>query len=157
MATIKQKRAVAILAENGGSVSAAMREAGYSDISAATPKKLTESDGWQELMQKYLPDKLLARKHKALLTIPKKTRVIKQGEIITETEELHTEAIKAGLDMAYKLKAKYAPEKHEHRVEEIMRIEAIFLTVANDKDSSVSPGIIQDRGRLPVPDDKGTG
>jgi hypothetical protein len=52
MATEKQKKAIAILAENGGNVSKAMREAGYSPISAATPKKLTTSQAFQEFMIK---------------------------------------------------------------------------------------------------------
>lgn len=51
MATVKQRRAVEKLAENGGNVSAAMRAAGYSPISAATPKKLTESKGFYELCE----------------------------------------------------------------------------------------------------------
>lgn len=48
-----------------------MRAAGYSESSAKTPKKLTESDGWQELMDKYLPDKKLVDTHKKLLNAHK--------------------------------------------------------------------------------------
>jgi hypothetical protein len=50
MATEKQKRAIKNVVENGGTVSKAMREAGYSPNTAHTPKKLTESDAWRELM-----------------------------------------------------------------------------------------------------------
>lgn len=49
MPTQRQRKAVEKMAENGGNVSKAMREAGYSPISAATPKKLTESKGFKEL------------------------------------------------------------------------------------------------------------
>ena len=59
MPTVKQKRAVEAIAENGGNVSKAMREVGYTDITAATPKKLTESKGYKELLDKYLPDDLI--------------------------------------------------------------------------------------------------
>lgn len=60
MATARQKRAAEILVENGGkSVSKAMREAGYSPQTAKTPQKLTESVGWQELIDQYLPDGMI--------------------------------------------------------------------------------------------------
>lgn len=63
MATARQKKALAILAENGGkSVSAAMRAAGYSPVTAASPSKLTKSKSWDELVEEYLPDTLLAPK-----------------------------------------------------------------------------------------------
>lgn len=60
MATQMQKRAVMALVENGGTVAEAMREAGYSENTLHTPQKLTESEGFLQLMQTYLPeDKLL--------------------------------------------------------------------------------------------------
>lgn len=113
MATLRQKKAVAILAEGGRSVSRAMREAGYSPKSATKPKKLTESKGFKELLDKYLPDKLLAEKHKELLTIPLKKKRSVNGEVIFEEESLDVQAVSKGLDMAYKLKGAYAPEKKE--------------------------------------------
>jgi phage terminase small subunit len=93
MSTIKQQRALDELAENGGNVSRAMIDAGYSEATAKTPQKLTESVGWKELMDQHLPDDKLARKHDQLLN-----------------DEESTVQIKA-LDMAYKLKGSYAPEK----------------------------------------------
>jgi len=113
MATEKQKKAIEKVVENNGSVSRAMREAGYSPKTAKNPKMLTESKAWEELMEKHLPDKLLAKKHKELLTIPKKVRRFVKGELESEYEELDSQAISKGLDMAYKLKAKYKPEKRE--------------------------------------------
>jgi len=62
MATIKQKVALKNLVENGGNVTKAMIDAGYSPNTANTPQKLTESDGWQELMDKYLPDEKIIQK-----------------------------------------------------------------------------------------------
>lgn len=53
MATQKQKKAVDKLVENGGNVSRAMKDAGYSDATAKTPQKLTESKGFMELLDEY--------------------------------------------------------------------------------------------------------
>lgn len=61
MATERQKNAVDNLVENGGNVSKAMRDAGYTDATAKTPSKLTSSDGYRELMEAYLPDDTLLR------------------------------------------------------------------------------------------------
>lgn len=93
MATIKQKKAFDKVLENGGNVSRAMMDTGYTVATAKTPKKLTTSKGWQELMDEHLPDKLLATKHLELLN--------------SEREEIATKS----LDMAYKLKGSYAAEK----------------------------------------------
>jgi hypothetical protein len=59
MATERQKLAVDLLVENGGNVSRAMLDAGYSPATARTPQKLTQSDGYAELMEAYLPDDML--------------------------------------------------------------------------------------------------
>jgi len=64
-----------------------------------------------------LPDTLLAEKHKELLTVGRKIKKTRQGEVIEEIEELDTNAIKSGLDMGYKLKGHYAPEKHKIEAE----------------------------------------
>ena len=130
MATLRQKKAVAILAEKGGSVSGAMRKAGYTKISAATPKKLTESKGFKDLLNKYLPDKLLAEKHKELLTVPIKRRTYIKGDLESEEESLDTQAVSKGLDMAYKLKGAYAPEKRE--LSGGLNLTALLEAAAND-------------------------
>jgi hypothetical protein len=61
MATEKQQRALENLVENGGNVSRAMRDAGYSENTAKTPSKLTTSKGYQDLLDAYLPDDMLLR------------------------------------------------------------------------------------------------
>jgi hypothetical protein len=61
MATAKQKLALDIMVENGGNVSKAMEAAGYSPKTAKTPQKLTESAGFRELCEAYLPDDMLLR------------------------------------------------------------------------------------------------
>ena len=61
MATAKQKLALDNMVENGGNVSKAMRDAGYSKQTAKSPHKLTESEGFRELCESYLPDDMLLR------------------------------------------------------------------------------------------------
>ena len=65
--SVKAKKAFDIMVENGGVVSTAMIEAGYSPATAKTPQKLTESKGWQELMAEYLPDVDVAKRHQELM------------------------------------------------------------------------------------------
>ena len=95
MATQKQKRALTKVVENGGNVSRAMLEVGYSPATAKTPQKLTESKGWLELVEQHLPDSLVAEKHNWLL------------------KQDNYKAVTNGVDMAYKLKGRYAAEKRE--------------------------------------------
>ncbi len=102
MATQRQKKALDKVVENGGIISKAMRDAGYSEETAKTPSKLTDSKGWKELLEEALPDSLLTQKHKELLNsthldhmvfpIGPKTNREKNNYI---TEKV-TEAFKAG-------------------------------------------------------------
>jgi len=59
--TFKQKMAFRKTLENNGNVSKSMKQAGYGKGSAKNPKLLTDSDGWQTLMDKYFPDEKLAQ------------------------------------------------------------------------------------------------
>jgi len=60
MATVKQKKALNKIVENGGNVSKAMRDAGYSPATAENPSKLTDSKGFIELMDELgLTDNLI--------------------------------------------------------------------------------------------------
>jgi hypothetical protein len=95
MPTIKQKKAFDEITENHRSVSDAMRVAGYDEDTASKPSNLTNSKGFQELLAEYLPDKTLQERHQAFL--------YSENEVI---------GVKA-LDMAYKLKGSYAPEKSQ--------------------------------------------
>lgn len=62
MATVKQKL-VAKKVLKGTPIAKAMREAGYSKSTATTTGKITRSNGWKELMDKYISDDLLAKVH----------------------------------------------------------------------------------------------
>lgn len=55
--TIKQKKAVAIMVENGGVASTAMIKAGYSPNTAKTPSKLTSVPEVQDALQQLLKQK----------------------------------------------------------------------------------------------------
>lgn len=94
------------MVENGGIVSRAMVAAGYSPKTAVNPSKLTSSKGWRELMDKHLPDSALAKRHRELLN-KREYRTV--GE---ESEDAgpETQAVSKALDMAYKLKGRYADE-----------------------------------------------
>lgn len=51
MATERQKKAFTKVLENGGNVSKAMKESGYSDAMAKNPQKLTQSQAFQKFME----------------------------------------------------------------------------------------------------------
>lgn len=60
MSTLKQEKALDKLVENGGNISRAMLEVGYSRNTAKTPQKLTGSVGFIELCEERgLTDNLL--------------------------------------------------------------------------------------------------
>ena len=60
MSTYKQQQALNKMVENGGNVGQAMRDVGYSENTAKTPQKLTESHGFISLCEdKGLTDDLL--------------------------------------------------------------------------------------------------
>lgn len=60
MPTQKQIAALDNLVGNGGNVTQAMRDAGYSENTLNTPQKLTESKGFKELCEEYgLTDQLI--------------------------------------------------------------------------------------------------
>ncbi len=96
MPTLKQKKAFKHAGENGGNISKAMRSAGYTPVTAHHTEKLTQSKGWQELMDEYLPDSLLAKVHQEGLNLK------------PEHPTRHRY-----LDSAYKIKDKYPAEKHD--------------------------------------------
>lgn len=187
MATNKQKKAIKKLVENGGNISKAMREAGYSKKTSKTPKKLTESKAFIELMEKMgLDDKTLTKQHLNLMnshrldhmTFPlgpieeeeKDEDEAEDESAYTFTEErtkltdkeieellqsancvvrriVHGEharhvyfwapdnkAKKDALDMAYKVKGHYAPEKK--KFEGAISLTDLFTAVQDDDNES---------------------
>lgn len=51
MPTLKQRAAIAFYVENGGNLSKAMRDAGYSPATAKNPQKLRRSKGFMQLFE----------------------------------------------------------------------------------------------------------
>lgn len=108
MATNKQKLVASKLLENPGtSVSQAMREAGYKEGSAKNPQELTRSKGWAELMDKYVPEKLLLQRHKQLLN-KRVTYWAGDGENkkLVRTSEIDSAAVARGVELGYKMRGK---------------------------------------------------
>lgn len=109
MATVKQRKAFQKVL-NGSTITKAMVDSDYAPTTASTTGKLTRSKGWEKLLQTYLPDKLLAEKHLALLN---KEEVITKNNVTTgeidvvPTGQIDVQAVTKGLDMAYKLKSHY--------------------------------------------------
>jgi len=139
MPTIKQKKAFKEVLK-GSTITGAMKKAGYSESTTTTTGKLTNTDGWKELMNKYLPDDKLADHHNQLLNqkrldyfvFPKN---MEDEEIEISVKEAGLKVVnirmsdkgkmafystddamakKSALDMAYKLKGSYAAEKQQN-------------------------------------------
>jgi hypothetical protein len=100
LATNKQITVAKDLMENKGKpVSRAMLDAGYDPRTAKNPQQLTKSIGWQELMDKYLPDDKLLKVHEEAMEAKK------WNDFTGEREPDHTTRLKA-VDLGYKLKGK---------------------------------------------------
>lgn len=135
MPTMRQKLAVDKVVGNGGNITRAMLEAGYSPNTANTPQKLTESDGWKELMDQHLPDKLLTKVHKeGLQATTKKPHLVDRDDKGRPVYEYIPEDDYATrhryLETAYKLKAKYPEEKQSQQLNQLnfFNIDANELT-----------------------------
>ncbi len=75
-----------------------LKKNGYSAAMAKNPKQVTESKGWQDLMEEFLPDNLLSKVHK-------------EGLKATFTDKFNTKEPDYGvrhkyLETAYKVKGK---------------------------------------------------
>jgi hypothetical protein len=99
MATVKQKKAIANLVENGGNVSRAMIDAGYSPATANTPQKLTESEAFKSIAEQ-IPDDLLVKVHLEGLNA-KQFRYSPEGELM-QLDDFATRH--KYLESAYKIK-----------------------------------------------------
>lgn len=116
MATFKQKKAFKEVLK-GSTISGAMVKAGYSETTASTTGKLTNTRGWKDLLEEHLPDSLLSERHKELLN-KREIAYIGQGkdkeaELIDQPD---TQAVSKALDMAYKIKGRYPKEQGDTTV-----------------------------------------
>src|SRR3990167_9881894 len=112
MATIKQKQAFEKVVK-GSSLTNAMKEVGYSESTAKRTNKLTNTDGWQELLQKHIPDNKLSKVLDEGLEAGKK--VFKNNNATKQVEEVGYEpdyAVKHKyLETALELKNKFPDDK----------------------------------------------
>jgi len=100
MGTIKQKKTAELVVKtlkgeskkNAGEI---LDKVGYSKNVSRSPKPILESEGFLEEFNKLIPDRKLTNKHNELL--------------FDEKSEIQIKA----LDLAYKIKGSYAPEKKE--------------------------------------------
>ena len=98
--------------QKGMPLNAAMLAVHYSKVTADKPKNITETKSWQTLMEEYLPEDLIAERHKDLLQKRDvHITVDKFGGIIETDRGIETAAVSKGLEMAYKLRGSFAPEK----------------------------------------------
>ena len=99
----------------GSNITNAMKDVGYSVETAKRTNKLTNSKGWIELQEKYLPDKKLAKVHNEGLEAKKK--IFKNNNETKRIEYVGSEPDYATrhkyLDTAYKIKDKYPRVKGE--------------------------------------------
>jgi hypothetical protein len=112
MASVKQKKAFKQVL-SGTKITKAMVSAGYSVSTSRSTGKLTNSKGWQELMEQHLPDSLLAKKHKEGLNATSKTPQIsgrdnKGAPEYEYVDEPDFSTRHKYLDTAYKLKGRYS-------------------------------------------------
>ena len=122
VAKIRQAPVFKEMVENGcKTIAKAGRKAGYSEAYIQSGK-LQKTKAWQERLEDKLSEELLLEKHNALLN---KKEVItknnnKTGKIeVIRTKEIDVQAVKAGLDMAYKITNKYGETIIRHKFGEL--------------------------------------
>ena len=116
-----------------------LRESGYSYQASRTPSRIVGTKSFQELLEKYLPDKDISKVHKGLLNASKidhivfplsmsdkemkkvvesisgcKVRKIKHGDTANHVWFWNPDNMSRlqAVREAYKVKNKYAPEEH---------------------------------------------
>lgn len=97
MATIKQKKVLEKVLK-GSSISKAMREVGYSKTTASTTGKLTNSKGWQELIDKYISEEKLMKVH---------AEGLQAGKTIYKNNVTSGEIEEVGFEPDYAVRHKY--------------------------------------------------
>lgn len=103
MTTIKQKLVAKEITENHRkSISKAMLKIGYAPSTASKPSNLTKSKGWNELMDKYLPDDELLSVHKKALHATKIHGSLTEPDCIVDDIPTSLKAVELG----YKVKKK---------------------------------------------------
>lgn len=100
--------------EHRGQISKAMAAIGYPVSIQNKPAQVTKTQSWRALMEEYMPQDLLAKRHMELLNK-------RDGEFITSgrgknrkvefvERGVDTTAVSRGLEMAYKLRGSFVSE-----------------------------------------------
>jgi hypothetical protein len=125
----RHKKVLKKISENIGkkaSVEQAVKDAGYSK-SYARSGHIKDTRSWDTLLKEEMPDGFLMEKHKELLEKKElfynpKTGIIKSGQPHSD--------VKQALDMAFKLKSKYAPEEYNLKFKGFSK-EQLVSTILN--------------------------
>ena len=96
------------MVDNGGKRSLAEAGKGIYSKSYLESGKLQKTETWKALTDKFMPDSFLAEKNRQLL---EKEEIIFKENLRGEIEAIHTgeidvQSVKAGLDLAYRVKGK---------------------------------------------------
>lgn len=91
----------------------AIRQTGvYSETVASRVNKITSTKSWQTLMQEYMPEEHLARRHSELLDKREWRKVENEDGTITEVDNgPETAAVTKGLELAYRLRGSFSKDE----------------------------------------------
>jgi hypothetical protein len=120
--TAMQKQAFNKMVENGGNKASALKSVGYSSAVVNNPSKVTESKGWKQLEEEYLPQDKIAKIISEGMEATKSGFEYKEVEVKDENGNMKTEikkvvvkvkdwhAIHRFVDTACKLRGMYPKE-----------------------------------------------
>lgn len=133
MPTLKQQTVAKILSENlGKPLGEAMLEAGYSKSTSETPQNLTQTNGWQELMEKHMPDSKLQQVIEEGLEANRIISAVNTGKqasgATADFVEVPDHAVRHKfVETALKLKDKFPETKSKIQIEDVTKL------IQNDK------------------------
>lgn len=86
--SLKQQKALQYLSENiGAPLGEAMRFAGYSEATSKTPQRLTESVGWQDLLNKVEDAGLVSRLWEIAMDAPDRRSALQAIDILLKLKD----------------------------------------------------------------------
>lgn len=98
MATVKQKLAFKKVVD-GSTLTKAMKDVGYAESTSLRTNKLTRTQGWQELVEHYIPDKLITKRHNEQLNSSKLTKLY--FDIDDEDDVIEDVCKKLGVELLF--------------------------------------------------------
>ena len=105
MPTLLQKKA-SRLVDSSRTMGEVLKKAGYSPATAIKPSQVTKSKGWQELMDKKLPDKEVVGVHNKLLHAKKIFGSLTEPDRVVDDNPTQLKAV----ELAYRVKRKLSPD-----------------------------------------------